>query len=187
MKANLAIFIMLIVMLLLTSCQSTGGSQTASTGAAQIDREVDVALAELFKTTPSARELATHAKGILVFPNILKAGFIAGAQYGKGAMRKGGRTSGYYNIVAGSYGLQAGVQSFGYVLFFMNDAALSHLDSSSGLEIGVGPSIVVLNEGMARTLTTTTLREDVYAFVFNQSGLMAGLGLQGSKITRTNP
>ena len=102
-------------------------------------------------------------------------------------MRKGGKTSGYYNIVAGSYGFQAGVQSFNYVMFFMTDSALSQLDSSSGFEVGVGPSVVILDEGMARSLTTTTLRDDVYAFVFGQEGLMAGVGLQGSKITRVNP
>ena len=184
MKSHRAIFIMLAAMFLLTSCQSTGGS---SSNAAEIDREVEAALAELYRTTPTARDLATHAKGILVFPHILKAGFIAGAQYGKGAMRKGGRTSGYYNIVAGSYGLQAGVQSFNYVMFFMSDSALSQLDSSSGFEVGVGPSVVVLDAGMAKSLTTTTLRDDVYAFIFGQEGLMAGLGLQGSKITRVNP
>ncbi len=187
MKTNLMLYLILIAVSMLTACQSTGGSQAAPTAAAQIDRDVDVALAKLYETTPSAKHLAASAKGILVFPNVLKAGFIGGVQYGKGAMRKRGRTSGYYNIVAGSYGLQAGVQSFGYALFFMNNEALSHLDSSRGLEIGVGPSIVVVDEGMARTLTTTTLREDVYAIIFGQRGLMAGLGLQGSKISRINP
>jgi lipid-binding SYLF domain-containing protein len=180
--------LLLVSLSILTGCQSMGGNDSGSrTDAAQIDREVDAALAKLYETTPSARHLAAKAKGILVFPNVIKAGFIGGAEYGKGAMRKNGRTSGYYNIVAGSYGLQAGVQSFGYAMFFMNDAALASLDSSRGLEIGVGPSIVVLDEGMAKKVTNTTLRDDVYAFVFGQRGLMAGLGLQGSKITRVNP
>lgn len=187
MKTNLMLYLIVIAVSMLTGCQSTGGGQTDSTAAAQIDRDVDAALAKLYETTPSARHLAARAKGILVFPNVLKAGFIGGAQYGKGALRENGRTSGYYNIVAASYGLQAGAQSFGYALFFMNDAALSHLNSSRGLEIGVGPSIVVVDEGMARTLTTRTLREDVYAIIFGQRGLMAGLGLQGSKISRINP
>lgn len=177
-----------ILLSTLTGCQATGGSKAGSSvNAAQIDREVDAALAKLYETTPSARKLAQHARGILVFPNVVKAGFIGGAQYGKGAMRKGKRTAGYYNIVAGSYGLQAGVQTFSYAMFFMNDAALASLDSSKGLEVGAGPSIVVLDEGRAKTVTSTTLRDDVYAFVFGQRGLMAGLGLQGSKITRINP
>lgn len=178
----------LILSPMLTGCQSTGGLRADSyANAAQIDREVNVALNKLYQSTPSARTLAAKSRGILVFPNVIKAGFIGGAEYGKGAMLKGGKTTGYYNIVAGSYGLQAGVQSFGYAMFFMNDAAITSLNSAKGLEVGVGPSIVVLDEGMAKKATTTTLRDDVYAFVFGQQGLMAGLGIQGSKITRINP
>lgn len=185
---QLVAYLVLLLSSMLTGCQSTGGSQADShANAAQIDREVNAALNKLYQNTPSARTLAAKAKGILVFPNIVKAGFIGGAEYGKGAMRKGGRTTGYYNIVAGSYGLQAGVQSFGYAMFFMNDAAIASLNSAKGLEVGVGPNIVVLDEGMAKKATTTTLRDDVYAFVFGQQGLMAGLGVQGSKITRINP
>jgi lipid-binding SYLF domain-containing protein len=90
-------------------------------------------------------------------------------------------------MVAASYGLQAGVQSFGYAMFFMTDSALNNLENSEGFEVGVGPSIVVVDAGMAKSLTTTTARDDVYAFIFGQQGLMAGLGLQGSKITKFNP
>ena len=177
-----------LLLLMLMGCQTLGSSSGDSkTSAAQIDREVNAALGKLYETTPTARILAKSAKGILVFPNVLKAGFIGGAEYGTGAMRKNGRTVGYYNVVAGSYGLQAGVQSFGYAMFFMNDAALASLDSAKGFEVGVGPSIVVLDEGLAKKATSTTLRDDVYAFVFGQRGLMAGLGLQGSKITRITP
>jgi lipid-binding SYLF domain-containing protein len=185
---RLIVCLVLVLSSMLSGCQSTGGSQGDShANAAQIDREVDAALNKLYQTTPSARTLAAKARGILVFPNVIKAGFIGGAEYGKGAMRKDGRTADYYNIVAGSYGLQAGVQSFGYAMFFMNDAAIASLNSAKGLEVGVGPSVVVLDEGLAKKATTTTLRDDVYAFVFGQQGLMAGLGIQGSKITRINP
>ena len=178
----------LMLLVLLSGCQSLGDHYSDSeVTAAQIDREVNIALTKLYETTPSAKKLASKAKGILVFPNIVKAGFIGGAEYGKGAMLKRGRTTGYYSIVAGSYGLQAGIQSFDYVMFFMNDAAISSLDNAKGFELGVGPNIVVLDEGMAKKATTTTLRDDVYAFVFGQRGLMAGLGLQGSKITRISP
>lgn len=186
MRAHL-ICIILIAVSMLTGCESPGSKQVNPAAAAEIDRDVDIALAQLFQTTPEARDLAARAKGILVFPSIFKAGFIAGGQYGKGAMRKGSRTTGYYDIIAASYGLQAGVQSFSYALFFMNDAALDYLDRSSGFEVGVGPSIVVVDAGVARTLTTTTMKDDVYAFVFGQHGLMAGLGLQGSKISRITP
>lgn len=182
MKTNWMKYLILSTALMLISYASTG--ITAST---EIDREVDVALAQLYEATPEAKYLAQRAKGILVFPHVIKAGFIAGAQYGKGAMRQRGRTTGYYSVVAASYGLQAGAQMFGYALFFMNDAALADLDSSAGFEVGVGPSVVLVDEGMAKTLTTRTLQEDVYAFTFGQQGLMAGMGLQGSKISRITP
>jgi lipid-binding SYLF domain-containing protein len=179
--------LMLIAVAMLVGCQSNGVKGGDAMSAAEIDRDVSTALTTLYQQSPSFKQLAAKAKGVLVFPNVLKAGFIGGAQYGKGAMRKQGRTVGYYNLVAGSYGLQAGVQTYDYVLFFMNDAALAHLNSSKGLEVGVGPSIVVLDEGIAKNLTTTTTRDDVYAVVFGQKGLMAGLSLQGSKITRIKP
>jgi len=155
--------------------------------ATQIDRDVDGALKKLYETTPDAELFRKEAKGILVFPGIVKGGFIVGAYYGKGALRKSGETVGYYDTMAASYGLQAGVQTFAYALFFMNDEALAYLEKSSGWEIGVGPSIVVMDAGAAKNLTTTSGRSDVYAFIFGQQGLMAGLGLQGSKITRIQP
>jgi lipid-binding SYLF domain-containing protein len=149
------------------------------------DGEAAAALEALYKSTPEARTLAETAKGILVFPKIKKAGFIVGAQYGSGTLFQNSRPAGHYRMTAGSYGLQAGVQGFSYAMFFMTDGALKYLDNSAGFEIGVGPSIVVVDAGKAKTLTTTTARADVYAFIYGQKGLMAGLGLQGSKITRT--
>ena len=187
MKKSFAICFLLASLIVLTGCQSTSGGMGGAASAVEIDQEVDFALKKLYESTPSARMLARQAKGILVFPGIVKAGFIGGAQYGKGALRERGRTVGYYNIVAGSYGLQAGVQTFDYALFFMTQKALDYLKSSKGWEIGVGPSIVVVDTGAAKSLTTTTAKDDVYAFIFGQKGLMAGLGLQGSKITQINP
>ena len=177
---------LLIGLLALTGCQTLGGKPDYA-AAAKIDREVDSVLHNLYDKTPSARGLVRQAKGVLVFPGVVKAGFIGGAQYGTGALRKGGRTVGYYNLVAGSYGLQAGFQSFDYVLLFMTRDALDYLNRSEGWEIGVGPSIVVVDTGVAKTLTTTTAKSDVYAFILDQRGLMAGLGIQGSKITRVEP
>jgi lipid-binding SYLF domain-containing protein len=107
-----------------------------------------------------------------------------GGQMGDGVLMTKGRTAGYYNSLAASYGFQAGIQVFGYALFFMNDGALSYLDKSDGWEIGVGPSIVVVDAGVGKSLTSTTITQDVYAFIFDQQGLMAGLGIQGSKITK---
>ena len=155
--------------------------------AAEIDRDVDNAIQKLYASTPAAEELSKVAKGILVFPNIIKGGLIIGGQYGKGALRTGGKTDGYYSTAAASYGLQIGAQSFGYAMFFMTESALEYLKKSSGWEIGVGPSIVVVDAGVARSLTTTTAKEDIYVFFFSQKGLMAGIGIQGSKITQIHP
>jgi lipid-binding SYLF domain-containing protein len=174
-----------LVLVLLLAVGAPAPAEGASASA--IDRSADNALARLYRELPAARALARDAKAILVFPSVTKGGLMVGGQYGEGALRKGGRTVGYYKTTAVSYGLQAGVQRFGYALFFMTDAALEHLDQTDGWEIGAGPSVVVVDEGMATTLTTTTARSDVYAFVFSQKGLMAGLGLQGSKITRIKP
>ena len=173
-----------LLTLLLVTAPWMGVSSALAASAAEINRDATAALAKLYEKVPEARALGAKAKGVLIFPSIVKAGFIFGAQYGDGVMRKQGKNAGYYNTVAASYGLQAGVQSFGYVLFFMTDSALAYLAKSDGFEIGVGPSIVVLDEGKAKTLTTTTGQSDIYAFIFDQKGLMAGLGLQGSKISR---
>jgi len=158
-----------------------------SAAAARIDRDVDTALKKLYETTPLAETLRKEAKGVLVFPSVVKGGLMIGAQYGKGALRKDGETVGYYNAFSASYGLQIGVQAFGYALFFMNEKALSYLDQSSGWEIGVGPTIVVMDAGAAKSFSTTTAKDDVYAFIFDQKGLMAGVALQGSKITKIDP
>jgi lipid-binding SYLF domain-containing protein len=148
------------------------------------EADANAALKQLYDTEPSAKMIGEKAHAIMVFPRIVKAGFIVGGQYGEGVLLINGKLVAHYNSVAASYGLQAGVQAFGYALFLMNDKALSYLDKSDGWEIGVGPSIVVVDKGIAKTLTTTTLKDDVYAFIFDQKGLMAGLGLQGSKITK---
>ena len=159
----------------------------AAATAKSINRDVDNALQNLYQTTPAAKDLSKIAKGILVFPSIIKGGLIVGGQYGEGALRVGGKTTGYFKTVSASYGLQAGAQSFGYALFFIDRKGLDYLKKSSGWEIGVEPSLVIVDEGMARTLSTTTVKSGIYAFFFNQKGLMAGLTIQGSKITKITP
>jgi lipid-binding SYLF domain-containing protein len=161
-----------------------GPNPAAAASAAEIDRNAQKALQDLYAKSPTAKALGEKAIGILVFPGIVKGGFIVGGQYGEGALIKDGKTVAYYNTIAASYGLQAGLQKFGYALFFMTESALKWLDKSDGWEIGVGPSIVVVDVGAAASMTSTTLQSDIYAFFFDQKGLMAGLGLQGTKITR---
>jgi lipid-binding SYLF domain-containing protein len=178
--------IALLCTLLVSGMLFIDTNQALGASAQEINRDVSHALKILFQKSESARSLSEKAKGILVFPSIVKAGFIVGGQYGEGALVENGRTAGYYSNVAASYGLQAGVQSFGYALFFMSDSALTWIDRSDGWEIGTGPSIVVVDIGAAGSLSTTTGQSDIYAFFFDQKGLMAGLGLQGTKITKIN-
>ena len=167
--------------------QSSIAAEKAKTSAAKLNRDSRAALKKLHARVPLAKTLAPKAYAILVFPEVTKAGLMIGGQYGEGALFRKGKTIGYYSTAGASYGLQAGVQQFGYAMFFMNSKALKALNSSDGFEIGVGPSVVVVDEGMAKQTTTKTLDDDVYAFVFAQSGLMAGLGLQGNKISKVVP
>ena len=176
----------IIIVLLFILTFSLNHSAFAAS-ASEINAKANVALNDLYKNSPGASTLAKDAKAILVFPDIIKAGFIIGGQYGDGALRKNGKTVAYYRSVAASYGLQAGVQSFGYVLFFMDNSSLSYLEKSKGWEIGSGPSVVVLDEGFGKKFSSTTLQKGVYAFIFDQKGLMAGIGIEGSKITRITP
>ena len=177
----LAVSIITFFSLLL--CTTLASAKTAT----EIDSGADVAIEKLYVSTPAAKELSEGAKGMLIFPHVFKAGLVVGGQYGEGALREGGKTTGYYSTLAASFGLQAGGQTFGYAMFFMTDKALNYLKESSGWEVGVGPSIVVVDEGLAKSLTTTTAKDDIYVFFFDQKGLMAGLGLQGSKISKITP
>ncbi len=149
-----------------------------------LERDARGALQKLTSTVPAAKSLAGSAAAVVVFPKVTKAGIGIGGQYGDGVLFKGGKAVGYYNTSGASYGLQAGAQTYGYAMFLMNDKAVAALGANEGFEVGVGPSVVVIDEGKAKTMTTTTAKDDIYAFIFGQKGLMAGLGVQGNKITK---
>ena len=166
---------------------SMGPAAAYAAGAAEISRDAQAALQSLYAKVPAAKTIGAKARAVLVFPKITKAGLGIGGQFGEGALIKGGKTVAYYNTAGVSSGLQAGAQQYGYAMFFMNDAALKQLDKTEGFEVGVGPSIVVMDEGKAKSTTTTSAKDDIYAFIFSQKGLMAGLGLQGNKITKIDP
>jgi lipid-binding SYLF domain-containing protein len=157
---------------------------TTSTASANLVSDSRLALQQLVAQNPAAAKAKSKAIAVLVFPDVVKAGFILGAQEGQGILFLHGRPSGRYRTVAGSYGLQAGVQKYGYALFLMNQKAVDWVNNTRGWEIGTGPSVVIVDKGMARSFTTDTLHSGIYAFTFDQQGLMAGLGLQGSKIMR---
>lgn len=154
--------------------------------AEELQRDATQALATLVANNPAAAGVAEKAQAVLVFPSIIKAGLVFGGSYGEGVLTTGDTVSGYYNSVSASWGLQAGAQSYSYVVFLMNDQAIKHLEDTKGWELGVGPSLVVVNEGIAKNLSTSTLTEDAYAFVFGQQGAMASLSIEGTKVTRIN-
>jgi lipid-binding SYLF domain-containing protein len=161
------------------------GAASADT-AAEIDAQVDQAL-QVLSGQQGAKTLSEAAKGILVFPDIVKAGVGIGGSYGQGALRVGGKTAGYYDSISASIGLQLGAQAFSYALFFMSDEALEHLQNTAGWEIGVGPNVTLIDSGLAANLSTTTLKSEIYAYVFDQGGLMGGLTIDGSKISEITP
>jgi lipid-binding SYLF domain-containing protein len=166
---------------------SSMAQEKGKSEAAKLSSESQAALTRLYAGVPFAKALGPKAHAILVFPEITKAGLVVGGQYGEGALLQRDQAVGYYKTTGGSVGLQAGAQKYGYALFFMNAAALKQLDKAGGFEIGVGPSFVVVDEGMGKSVTTTTADKDIYAFIFGQKGLMAGLGIQGNKIAKIQP
>ena len=155
--------------------------------AATIEQHSREALELLKKNSEGAKRLAADASAILVFPKIVKGGLIIGGQYGEGTLFKGADKVGFYSTAAASFGLQAGLQTFGYAVFFLNDSAVKYLDKSDGWEIGTAPNVVVVDEGAATSLTTTSGKNNIYVFFFDQKGLMAGLTIEGTKITQINP
>ena len=157
---------------------------TRTASADDLTSQSRAALQQLVAQNPAAAKCKARAVAVLVFPDVVKAGFIFGAQGGKGILFVHGQPNGRYRTVAASYGLQAGVQKYGYALFLMNQKAVNWVNNIRGWEIGTGPSVVIVDTGMARSFTADTMHSGIYAFTFDQQGLMAGLGLQGSKIMR---
>ena len=151
---------------------------------AELNQNAQQVLKKLLDTNEQARELSKKAVAVLVFPSITKAGFMVAGQYGEGVLFKEGRPSAYFNNAGGSFGFQAGAQQYGYAMFFMKESALEALYSTQGFEVGTGPSVVVLEQGAGTSLTSMNYQKDIYAFIFNQQGLMAGIGIQGNKITQ---
>ena len=172
-----------LVFLLATAAH--GPAMSASKG--NLDSQARAALQSLYAKAPAAKALRDKARGILVFPSITKAGFVVGGQTGDGVLYEGGTRAGYYITTAGTVGFQAGAQKYGYALFFMTDEDLKYLKSSKGWSLGSGPNIVIADEGTARDASSLTAKSGVYAFIFGQKGLMAGVGLVGKKISKTKP
>lgn len=176
--------------LTLSNCSNgiVANTNAAGTNPRELAADSRAALNQLCRQNVGARTLRGKAQGILVFPKVTKGGLMVGAMGGNGALiRPDGTIRDFYQTGGASYGLQAGIQQYGYALFLMDRSAFDNINRSSGWEVGSSPSLVVVDEGMSASMTTTTLNKGTYAFFFNQRGLMGGLGLQGSKITRIHP
>ena len=186
---TIAIAALLVATILFTGCQNQPYVPKAPTARAyNLEHKCRTALDDLYARSEPARRLSETAEGVLIFPAILKGGFILGGQGGRGTLyNNGGGVSGHYQNIAASWGLQAGLQKTGYALFFMDRNALRQLDKTGGWEIGTDPNLTIVDAGVARTISTTTASRGIYAFFFNQAGLMGGLSLQGTKITRVYP
>ena len=177
MKAALLTFGIFALTLLFPGAAAAASNES-------LDNEVKSALSALYEKEPGAKALGAQAKGVLMFPTIRKAGLIVGGQHGEGALLKNGKVADYYTSNAISVGLEAGVQSYSYALFFMTDEALKKFESSDGFEIGGEANVVFVDSGAGAGAGTTSSQPAVYGFVFGQKGLMAGVSLQGTKITK---
>ncbi|GAA0847193.1 lipoprotein [Marinobacter szutsaonensis] len=183
MNCNIRNLTGLILALVVVAFMAAGQHAVAAT-AEDLNQDARQALEKLTSTNTLARTLSGEARAILVFPNIVKAGLVFGGSYGEGVLLKGSEVVDYYNSVAGTFGFQAGAQSYAYVMFLMTDDAVNYLETSKGWEVGVGPTVVLVDEGVAKNLSTSSLKDDAYVFIFSQQGLMAGISIEGTKISR---
>ncbi len=154
--------------------------------AREIDVSVDVALERFEKDVKGGKEFLASAKGVLVFPSVLKAGFGIGGEYGEGALRIGGKTVDYYNTAAGSFGFQFGAQAKTIMLVFIQDEALEGFRASEGWKAGVDGSVALVTLGAGGSIDTAKIKDPIVGFVFGQKGLMYNLTLEGSKFTKLN-
>jgi lipid-binding SYLF domain-containing protein len=183
---NKRILSVLAVLLVLASgCTTTGpGSGDSDTRRRAIDANVDNALAQLFGQVGGAEQLVSRAKGVLVFPSVMEAGFMVGASRGQGALRVDRKTISYHATTSASFGLQAGARSTAVFLLFMTDDALSRFQNSSGWTVGADASVTLIAVGAGAQVTTATAQQPVIGYVLSNRGLMAGISLDGTRITR---
>ncbi|EHK67611.1 twin-arginine translocation pathway signal 1 [Achromobacter arsenitoxydans SY8] len=171
--------------LLFAGCTTTDtkSSATAAEKKQELDAATDATLTKLYESAPQSKELVARARGVLVFPAVLSASFIFGAQHGTGVLRVAGQDTGYYSITGGSVGFQAGAQSKAMVILFMTDDSLAKFRASSGWTIGADATIAVASVGANGSIDSNTAQQPIVGFVMNNGGLMAGVSVDGSKIS----
>jgi lipid-binding SYLF domain-containing protein len=175
--------------LVMAGCTTTNQSAANSTAGnadkrASINHDVDATLSRLYASVNGSRELVAKARGVLVFPQVVQAGLVVGGQYGQGALRVGGRTEGFYSTAAGSFGLQAGAQSKAIIFCFMTENALADFRSRNGWAVGGDATVAVVKVGANGNIDSSTATAPVQAFVLTNAGLMAGVSLEGTKVSR---
>ncbi len=151
---------------------------------AEIDAKVQQAIREFYKQTGAGKELAQKAAGMLVFPEVLKAGVGIGGEYGEGALLIKGKTAGYYSTAAASIGFQLGAQVKSQIILFMNPKVLDKFRHSEGWKAGVDGSVALATLGAGGEISTDTVKQPIIGFIFSNKGLMYNLTFEGSKITR---
>jgi lipid-binding SYLF domain-containing protein len=160
-------------------------SEAAS--AAAIEADANDTLHSFVRQVPGARELASKAAGILVFPSVVKAGIGIGGEYGEGILLNQQRVEGYYNLISASFGFQLGVQERSVIIMFMTQDALRGFEERAGWKIGVDGSVTIITVGIGGGIDTDKIVSPVIGFIIDQKGLMYNLTLEGSKISRINP
>jgi lipid-binding SYLF domain-containing protein len=178
----------LAAMVVLTAgCTTTGtGTGDPAARAKAIDASVDSALTLLYQQEPAARDLVGRAAGVLVFPSVTEASFIVGASRGTGALRVGGKTVSYHATSSGTFGFQAGAQSTAVFLLFMTQDALRNFQNSNGWTIGADASVTLLTVGATAQMSTATAQQPIIGYVLSNRGLMAGVRMDGTRITTLN-
>jgi len=168
-----------------TACTTTGGaSGDPDARRRTINADVDNAVSRLYREAAGSQELVARSAGMLVFPSVVSGGFIVAGSHGQGALRKAGKTAGYYSISAASVGLTAGGQSRALFILFMTPESLKRFEASSGWTAGVDANVTMISLGANARVNTQDVRQDVVGFALSNAGLMADLSVNGTRINR---
>jgi len=152
--------------------------------AKEIDASVANTLNRFKSEVQGANEFLANAKGVLVIPQVFKAGLVIGGEYGEGALLVDGKTVNYYSLAAGSLGLQIGAQTKNVVVIFMEEDSLRTFRNSVGWRAGVDGSVVMIDAGAGGTVDSNNVRPPIVGFIFGLKGVMLNLSLEGAKFTK---
>ncbi|MDX2501511.1 MAG: YSC84-related protein [Deltaproteobacteria bacterium] len=150
----------------------------------EIDASVDAALDRFYEHVKDGKEVVRKAKGILILPSVKKGALIIGGEYGRGAMRIGGKTVEYYSMIVGSIGLQIGGQARDIIIAFMSADALKNFRDSKGWEAGVDGNVALITLGSGGKAISSMGDNPIVAFVYDVKGLIADMSMNGAKFNK---